>query len=185
MEGSNILSPFDEMKFRKLLKGDEAIKGRLAGYQVVLEIRGHPFYVDTHRGKLRPKDLLFHPGIDVWNEGNYNAFTNSILFCYHFPSKSVAKISPDIWRLPVDVIVIKVPALEVLDPIGVARMEGRELDHYTRIYPVKLYHVAETFPLTRNNLYEITKIDIPRQYMRKKNKARIIKKGKYGGKRHN
>lgn len=99
------------------------------GILPTIEIKDHTFYVDLRMDKLRPKDDFASNGINFSEiEDYYNEERNIYIIPYDPQKKEPAIIDYEkINQIPKDLIVIEVPAKEVLDPIGWNRLHGYDL----------------------------------------------------------
>lgn len=109
-----------------LMVDQTALKERLTGLLPIVDIAGHPFYVDLRMDMLRPKDDFLSAGIvfskieDYYVDGKeqyyipYNPKTHEF---HEIDFNSITEI-------PKDIIVISIPHESSLDPIGYNRKHG-------------------------------------------------------------
>lgn len=138
-----------DIEFYKSLSGEQALKERLNGRLPIIDIAGHPFFVDVRIDKLRPKDNFVTLGLDLENGGYYDDKKNRYSFLYHIPSMEEAKVSRDIIALPKDVVEIQFPHKYALDPVAMARENGVDPTFYLKRYPLVMYRVAKVIPANR------------------------------------
>ena len=113
---------------------------REGGQLPVIEIAGHPFYVDIRMDMLRPKDDFLATGIrfsaidDYFIEEAkhyrvpYNPATHS------FEELNLENIK----AIPKGIIVIDVPLEQQLDPVAFARHYGFNREHILRNNPIQM-----------------------------------------------
>lgn len=99
------------------------------GILPTIEIAEHTFYVDIRMDKLRPKDDLLSNGIRFSEiEDYYNDEKELYIIPYDSKKKELGKIDYEtITEIPKDLIVIKIPTLHTLDPVGWNRQHGYDL----------------------------------------------------------
>lgn len=107
-----------------VMTAGEDFQLRLKGRLNTIEIEGHPFYVDFRMGYLRPHNDFSTQGISL-NTLDYTEpeeGTNKTIHLYH-PQKHEL-YEPDLsmlTALPKGIVVIELPQLKDLDPVGYAR----------------------------------------------------------------
>lgn len=144
-----------DLDYYKSLTGKEALEQRLLGRIPIIEIAGHPFFSDTRIGLLRPKDNFSTMGIDLQNlpldEDN-----GTLSFYYHIPSMTRVDL-PEILAYQDDVVLVTVPNMYELDPVGMARANGKEDTYYLDgEFPV-MYRQASITPLSESPLAALLK----------------------------
>lgn len=100
------------------------------GILPTIEIHGHTFYVDIRMDKLRPKDDFLSNGI-VFSEikDYFNDEKELYIIPYDPQKKELSKIDlKTITEISKDLIVVKIPILHKLDPIGWNRQHGYDLE---------------------------------------------------------
>lgn len=134
------------------LNDKEALEARLNGTLPIIDIIGHPFFADTRLEVIRPKDNFSTLGIDV-NKMDYDPDTKRLSFYYHKPSMTQYQFPDDLKEMPKDVVMVNIPNIYLLDPIGAARGEGLdELYYYRQGTPVRMYCKAKIIPLAKTPL---------------------------------
>lgn len=109
---------------------DEAFEMRVnKGILPTIEIHGHTFYVDIRMNKLRPKDDFQSNGIvfsDI--EDYFNDEKDLYIIPYDPQKKEVVKIDYEtITQIPKELIVVKIPHMQKLDPVGWNRQHDYDL----------------------------------------------------------
>jgi hypothetical protein len=141
-----------DIGYYKGLKGREAMEQRLKGRLPIIDIAGHPFFVDMRLGLLRPIDNFSTMGIDV-QDIPMDEDTKRLRFDYHIPSMTRIQIAPDATELPKDVVRVEVPNMYFLDPVGMAHRNGKEPRYYCADgIPLKMYRKATILPLQKTEL---------------------------------
>ncbi|MEG1025009.1 MAG: hypothetical protein RSF34_11090 [Flavobacterium sp.] len=99
------------------------------GILPTIEIAGHTFYVDIRMDKLRPKDDFLSNGISFSEiENYYNDEKELYIIPYDPKNKELGKIDYEtITEIPKDLIVVKIPSIHKLDPVGWNRQYGYDL----------------------------------------------------------
>jgi len=99
------------------------------GILPIIEIAGHRFYVDIRMDKLRPKDDFISNGIIFSEiEDYYNDQKELYIIPYEPKKKELGRIDYEsITEIPKDLIVIKIPNIKTLDPVGWNRQQGYDL----------------------------------------------------------
>ncbi|SFN88688.1 hypothetical protein SAMN05421741_1135 [Paenimyroides ummariense] len=109
---------------------DEAFDMRVnKGILPTIEIHGHTFYVDIRMDKLRPKDDFLSKGIVFSEIKDYlNDEKELYITPYDPKKKELGKIDYEtITEIPKDLIVLKIPNVHKLDPVGWKRQHGYDL----------------------------------------------------------
>jgi hypothetical protein len=140
------------------LNGEDAVKFRLGGALPMLDIAGQLFFVDVRIMQLRPKDNFLATPIDLNDVGYFDGTGRHYLMLYDKKKKEEAFLPSSTKTVPQqqNLVVVKFPTLYALDPIAVARMNGKDERSYLREYPMKMYQKAEVLPLTRDLIFTIT-----------------------------
>lgn len=109
---------------------DEAFDMRVnKGILPTIEIAGHTFYVDIRMDKLRPKDDFLSDGISFSEIEDYlNEEKEIYIIPYDPQKKEPCKIDYEsIIEIPKNLIVVKIPRIDKLDPVGWNRQHGYDL----------------------------------------------------------
>jgi hypothetical protein len=177
-----------DIEFYKSLSGEQALKERLNGRLPIIDIAGHPFFVDVRIGRLRPKDNFMTLGLDLENGGYYDDNKNRYCFLYHIPSMEEAKVSRDIIALPKDVVEIQFPHKYALDPIAMARENGVDPTFYLKRYPLVMYRVAKVIPANKTYMATVVHYNLKQleEKLAKKQitPKKVVKKNKHRGLGH-
>lgn len=99
------------------------------GILPTIEIAGHTFYIDIRMDKLRPKDEFLSNGI-VFSEIEdfYNDQKEEYTIPYDPQKKEPGKIDYEtITQIPKELIVVKIPHMQKLDPVGWNRENDYDL----------------------------------------------------------
>lgn len=155
--GSEHTGDMYHLDFYKSLQGKQALDQRLVGRLPIIEIVGHPFFVDVRLGELRPKDNFLSPGLDLGDGGYYDYQQDRHFFYYDIAKMTEADINAELTKLPKGVVQIAVPGELTLDPVAVARREGLAPDYYLKDYPLLMFQTAEVIPLEKTYLAELVK----------------------------
>lgn len=120
------------MKSKKLEseRYDEAFDMRVnKGILPTIEIHGHTFYVDIRMDKLRPKDDFQSNGIVFSEIEDYlNEEKEVYVIPYDPQKKELGKIDYEtITEIPKNLIIVKIPSIDKLDPVGWNRQHGYDL----------------------------------------------------------
>jgi len=121
---------------------------RERGQLPVIEISGHPFYVDLAMDSLRPKDVFTTPGIRFSEIGDYYVDQfSSYRIPYNPRTHSVEDLDYDkIVAIPKGIIIVEIPLPQQLDPIAYARIHGFEKDQILMENGLKMHHRAKEIP---------------------------------------
>lgn len=130
-----------------LLLIDEPIKNRLSGALPVIEIAGHPFYVDLRMRAIRPKDdfmqILNFRDMYLYKEDGSQFF-------YRPENHELIKLNDDtITEYPPGIVAVHLPPGKVMDPISYARLNFEEETCLLPKYPQRQHLIADVKPLTR------------------------------------
>jgi hypothetical protein len=147
----------NQLSYYKQIQPAEAVSHRLEGLLPIVDILDHPFIVDVKGGELLPKGNYSAEGLDLINGGWHDPHTNQHCFYYDTKHMKEARISPDITTLPKDVVLIKIPEMEALDPIGMAKKNKVDTSIYLKKYPQQMYHKAQVSALEQTVLLDVAK----------------------------
>lgn len=141
----------------KALKGKEAFDARTKkGMLPIIDIAGHPFYIHLRIGLLQPKDDFSTMGIEIKKLSMDEESRNMVCY-YDTVQKEVVTIGPSITDYPPNVVRLEIPNLYILDPVGMARLEGKDDDRYYLQDGIrqKMYHMAKITPLQKIDVAQI------------------------------
>lgn len=128
----------------------------------ILEIEGHPFYVDLQMNKLRPKDDFKSKGIDF---GEIREYFSRRTHCYVIPYNPVTRQFQEndvfsLTDLPKETIVVQFPHESSLDPVGWGRKHGN--GYISRSFE-GIHFLAQTLPWFHTNIIEHIKRNVAEQ----------------------
>jgi len=134
-----------------------AVAQRMKGELPRVEILGQTFYADLRMQSLRPKDDFSTPGLLV---KDLNSFLSPDGTHYRVPMDLESrKIYPVEWEkltdIPRGVMLVDIPTIERLDPVGFAREHQINPRQFLRNHPPKQEQSAETVPWSETMVMEI------------------------------
>ncbi len=143
---------------------------RLSGHLPVIEIMGHPFYVDVRMDSLRPKDDFSTQGIRFSEIDNYvHPDDQRYWIPYHPVSHSIREIDTEtITEIPKDIFLVEIPTLEKLDPVGYARFHGLDIEQTVMANPLESNMIAKMVDWKESWLPEAIKENLLKQEKNKK-----------------
>ena len=153
MEPSQITGKTDV----EVVNDPEQIKMRESGRQPVIEIAGHPFFVDIHWGLLRPKDDFSTLGIPLNDLDSYLSDYGKSYQIPYDPKTHTFK-EPDystLTSIPKDLIVVEFPSQQILDPIGYARKYELDKNAVLRKSPLQMQMKARTVPWEETSIRQV------------------------------
>jgi hypothetical protein len=103
-----------------------ALKDRLSGRLPIVDIAGHPFYVDIRMDMLRPKDDFMSKGIQFSKIEDYYVDEKEKYWVPYNPkTREFQDVDfSKITDIPKDITMVSFPHESKLDPIGYNRMHG-------------------------------------------------------------
>lgn len=104
----------------------------------VIDIAGHPFYVDVRMERFRPHDDFTTLGISFSIFNRFEQYYGPVRIAYD-PQRHIA-LNIDYEKLseiPKDWIMVEIPHPKVLDPYGYARENGLNIERTLKDYPIK------------------------------------------------
>jgi hypothetical protein len=129
-----------------ILLVDEAIDARLMGKLPVIDIAGHPFYVDLRMRALRPHDDF----INQLEFKNMYLYKKDEFQCFYEPAgHRQVKLDERTTTYPEGIVGIYIPSEKQLDPISYARLAGLPETSLLPKYPQQTNLKAEVKPLSR------------------------------------
>lgn len=144
-----------ELDLYKSLTGEAALKHRLQGMLPIMDIAGHPFYVEVRLMHLRPKDNFLSKGLDLNYGGSFDEDAKQYSFYYNKRTMEEAAIPEDIKVLPKNVVLIKFPNPYALDPVMMAKLNDKDPRSYLKEFPLLMYREAEVVPLEKTELAQL------------------------------
>lgn len=153
MEKESDINNYYNIDFYKSLKGKEALNERIdKGRLPIIDIAGQPFFADSRIGLLRPINIFNSMGIEL-AELPMDPVTKKLSFEYHIPSMTRTQVSAQATELPKDVVRVVVPNMYFLDPIGMARRNGKDARYYQEDgITLRMYRKAKIVPLKKTEL---------------------------------
>jgi hypothetical protein len=140
-----------------LMVDPEQLALREHGQLPVIEISGHPFYVDLFMDMLRPKDDFASNGIRFAEIDDY--YVEEVKH-YRIPYNPATHSFEDldyenIKAIPKGIIVIDIPLTAQLDPVAYARINGFEKEQILRGNPIQLQMKAPEVPWDETPIKQI------------------------------
>ncbi|MET6999389.1 hypothetical protein [Chitinophaga defluvii] len=152
---------------------EKAFTERMKGRQPVIEIHGHPFFIEARWGLLTPKGNFLSKGINLNDMCEFSPGTYR--FYYDTNRMTEAVIRKDIIELPKNVVLIEIPSLLALDPVMMAKRWDEDPRRYLNEYPLKMYNVAKVIPIKKSPLVELVKKNLEKIKALQSPRQRIIK----------
>ncbi|WP_029274613.1 hypothetical protein [Pedobacter borealis] len=147
--------PEFDVSFYKSLKGKEAVAERLKGRQPVIDIKGQPYTINLSFGLLEPAGNFTIDAIYIGNIEMDRA-TKKIPFYFNTETRQRVFLADNITEFPKDVVRVEIPNKYFLDPVAMARDNGRGAENY-RDYgiPLIMYRKAVIIPLVKTELLSV------------------------------
>lgn len=155
---------------------EQLLKVRMNGILPIIDIAGHPFYVDVHMNTIRPHDDFASPGIPFSEFKDFECIADIAWFFYD-PKKHEIRQDIDIqqiFEIPKDWILIEIPLPCFLDPYGFAQKNGWNVEETLKMYPIQHDLKARIVPWEETSIPRRIKENTAR-LIRKKNRPRFIK----------
>lgn len=147
-----------ELQFYKSLKGKDALSERMKGLLPLIIIKDLPYYVNMNFGVLEPSNASFD-ALNI-NGLEMDKATRKLSFYYNLDNRSVVSIDKNITELPERVVKVEIPNQYYLDPVAMARKNGRDpMDYKDYGIPLKMYRIAKIIPLKNTGLAAKVKIN--------------------------
>lgn len=167
----------DELKGKtdyQVMVDQDALAKRLQGQLPTIEIAGHTYFIDYQMQQLRPKDDVVNQGIS-FNQllYHFNVFTEESTFAFDPKKREIRE--PDyetITEIPKDLVVVTLPAVAQMDPVGHARKFGLAINVCAMEHGMRLDIKAKETPWEKTALPEIIKGNKLKAAERKKSKRR-------------
>lgn len=154
----------------KSIRTQEALlKERMGGKLPIIDIAGHPFYVDTRMRTVRPHDDFSTEGIPFSAFDEYE-YSEEFAWIPYDPKKHEVK-QIDITRitaLPTDWIIVEIPDPWRLDPYGYARDFGWDIEGTLNEYPLQENLKARIVPWEETEIAEIIERNLAKQHPQRK-----------------
>ena len=135
----------------------KALELRLKGELPRVEILGHTYYADVRMGSIRPKDALQTAGLKAEIQNQYFSPDGHH---YRVPMDPVTREIREVnWEkiteIPKDLVLIDIPSIQRLDPVGYARDLKLEPKQFLRNHPPRQEHVARQVSWSQTLVHEI------------------------------
>lgn len=129
----------------EIMTDRQALMDRINGRLTTVDIAGHTFYVDFPMETIRPKDDFHTMGIRFDNlDEHYDEFKHRYEIPYNKRTHEMEELDYDnLIEVPKDVILVAIPDVEALDPIGYARAHGWDYDFILKEHPQQAHFKAE------------------------------------------
>ncbi|WP_300601993.1 hypothetical protein [Niabella sp.] len=117
----------------------DLLNERMNGILPVIDIAGHPHYVDVGMDAIRPHDNFRSPGIPFSEFKDFEMIAN-IAWLFYNPKERelLTKIDlQQLYEIPGDWIVIEIPQPVFLDPYGFAVKNGWDIKETLKVYPIQ------------------------------------------------
>ncbi|OJV52273.1 MAG: hypothetical protein BGO31_05430 [Bacteroidetes bacterium 43-16] len=152
----------------------EVFKKREMGQLSVIDICGHPFFIDVRNGLLQPKDDFTTMGIELSKLEVDDSGTAYL--CLYDPQKhTTVTLDPKIKKIPRGIVALQIPSETILDSYAVARQYNLlESTDWFRKFPVRTNLSARIIPWEKTSLPELVE--------RNKTKQKTINKRNGKGK---
>lgn len=134
---------------------EELLEVRMKGKLPVIDIAGHPFYVDMRMRTLRPHDDFSTLGIPFSAFDDYS-ISDDVAWIPYDPQKHTIKdINPSqLTSIPQGWMIVEIPHPWKLDPFGYARECGFELKDVLKEHPIQADLKARIVPWNETNIIE-------------------------------
>ncbi len=135
----------------------EQLALRMKGQLPVIDIAGHPFYVDIRIGMLRPKDDFSTMGIQFRKiDEYYDEHKNHYRIPYDPKTHSIKELDYDhIKAIPKGIILVEIPSMATLDPFALATMHGINRNQVLRNIPLQMNQKAREIPWDETPIKQI------------------------------
>lgn len=142
-----------------IVVNQDLIHLREKGALPVIDIAGHPFYVDIRMDSLRPKDDFSTMGIQ-FDEIDFYFLEDKGLYQIPYNPETKTFVNLDLDKateFPENLIVVEIPYKSTLDPIGYARWLGVDSKDILRSHPPVADRKASILPWEKTLMGEIIK----------------------------
>lgn len=142
----------------QLMVDQELLKKRLEGGQIpTVVIAEHTFYADARIDLLRPMDDFSTMGMRFDDLDDYYILeSNSYIFPYDPKTHELAECDwENVLEYPKDLLLIELPDVKVLDPVGWNRRHGYAETDDLKAIGLKLEFKAEVVPWHKSGLDDV------------------------------
>jgi hypothetical protein len=157
----------DELKGKtdfEIIVNQDLVALREKGALPIIDIAGHPFYVDLRMDSLRPKDDFRTMGIQ-FSEIDHCLFEDERVYRFTYDPASHSYVDIDVNRItavPKDLIIVEVPYKSTLDPIGYARWLGIDSKDMLREHPPQAEMKARIVPWSETPIAKLIERNLNR-----------------------
>lgn len=150
----------------EIIVNQELVALREKGVLPVIEIAGHPFYVDIRMDSLRPKDDFSTTGIQFAEiEDCLTEDESTYTVPYDPNTKEYVELDfNSITAIPEGLIIVEIPYQSQLDPIGYALKHDLDPKDLLRVYPPGRDMKARIVPWSETPIERIMERNIKRLY---------------------
>lgn len=144
---------------------EDLLQERMNGILPVIDIAGHPFYVDVRMNSIRPHDDFSTQGIPFSEFKDFDMIANFAWLFYNPRShETVKNINLEkLYKIPKDWIVIEIPHPQFLDPYGCAVKNGWDVKETLKVYPIQANLKARIVPWEETSIPDIIKKNVQRR----------------------
>ena len=123
----------------EIIVDQQLVDRRLGGLLPVIEIAGHPFFVDLRMGSLRPMDDFSTAGILFTEIEDCMLEDGRSYWIPYDPAthQYVAIDYREITKIPKGIVMVEIPNEERLDPIGYSQLHGFDAEPILRANPIE------------------------------------------------
>lgn len=142
----------------------------------IIDIAGHPFFVDLRLDSLRPKDDFTTTGIQ-FSDIDHCLLEDERVYqiTYNPDTRTYADIDFEkITAIPKDIIVVEIPFQPTLDPVGYARKYGLDAREILRAHPPVADMKAKIVPWSETPINEIIERNLKKQIKPEQKKGRRL-----------
>lgn len=130
----------------------DLLEERKKGVLPQIEIAGHYYTVDIRLNELREAEVPYRKlGLDEMvtaQDGRH------YLFFYHPENRAILHATPDMVKIPENVVLVQIPDELGLDPVGMARKYGLGDEYFLKMHPYEHDVKAKVIPLEKSGLPE-------------------------------
>lgn len=145
-----------DIAFYQSLKGEEAVRARLSGRLPIIDIAGHPFFVEIRRGLLRPLDIFSSNGVNLFDHTRTTYDGKDQIFFYNAQKMESVPLGGNMSTESLHIV--RVPNNLGLDPVTYGEVVDIPYETYLSRYPMKMYRTGEAHPVTEQMLMATGKL---------------------------
>lgn len=131
----------------KRLKGEDAVAARLSGMLPIIDICGHPFFVEVKLDLIRPMDFITRNGINL-SKGTFGSQDQEHRLFYYDKDK-MEDVDPELMTPGSKIALVRIPSPVAMDPVMTAILQEDSINEYIKQWPMLMYRVAETMSIPR------------------------------------